>query len=390
MPRSTSSPKRSPAPDPCSLLSSRFDVFEDVQGALEYIESAGQLCTGVAVQGVSSTGSRSGSRAPRLTHMLLGMTRNNPETTRAALAKRLRERAAVKARDQGGVISRDQLAALEIGHRFVRQQIDGGRWRAHGQQTIAIHTGDLSDEALRRRAVWEVGENIAQLDGVSALQDVGLKNFNETRVFVSVVHKHNTRPVDGVVVKKVIRRVHDESLEVGLRRTRVEVAAIRAAMWAVSDRQAALIMVMAVQQRLTTGDRLVEASIRVRRRARRAFIHRVALDIADGAQSLGELDFTGLCRKHGLPEPTRQAIRTGDRGRVYLDAAWEDIGWAVEIDGSHHHWGLGDTEDAFRQNDVMLGEERLLRMTLLGLRLEEDRFMRQVSRAHQTAHRRAA
>ena len=105
---------------------------------------------------------------------------------------------------------------------------------------------------------------------------------------------------------------------------------------------------------------------------------------------LGELDFAGLCRTYGIPEPTRQVVRFGPKGRVYLDAAWEDIGWAVEIDGAHHFWGLTPTDDSFRQNEIMLSDEKLLRMTLVGLRLEETRFMDQVARAHARAGRRAA
>lgn len=305
---------------------------------------------------------------------------------RAALLRRVE----AAAEPQGGVLSRDQLSALGVGHRFIAAQVGAGRWKAHGRQTIAVHTGSLDDVALRWRAIWEVGSSIARLDGVSALQHDGLTGYSESRVWVSVLHSHTVRPPDGVVIRKVRRRVADESTAAGIPRARPDIAAIRGATWAVSDRQAALILVMAVQQRLTTGERLVEASIKVRRRARRAFIHRVALDIADGAHSLGELDFAGLCRTYGIPEPTRQVVRYGPKGRVYLDAAWEDIGWAVEIDGAHHCWGLTPTDDSFRQNEIMLSDEKLLRMTLVGLRLEETRFMDQVARAHARAGRRAA
>lgn len=306
-------------------------------------------------------------------------SRSAPTSRSSPFARRVAARKLVGS--QGGVASRTQLATLGVDRRMVSREARAGRWRLHGRHTVALHTGDLGVLAQRHRAVWETGEQIAQLDGVSALQAAGLKHFEEDRVFVSVQHNHNTTLVDGVVVKKVIRRLPEELITTGVRRTRPDVAAIRAATWAVSDRQAALLLVMAVQQRLTTGERLIEASIRVRRRARRALIHRLATDIADGAQSLGELDFGALCRRWGLPEPTRQVIRRGPRGRVYLDAAWEDRGWVVEIDGAHHFWGLNPMDDSFRQNEVVLGGERVLRMTLLGLRLEPNRYMEQLARA---------
>lgn len=304
--------------------------------------------------------------------------REPPSSARPALR---RAAALDLAADQGGVVSRAQLATVQVDRRMITREVAAGRWRRHGRHTVATHTGSLEALALRHRALWEVGQGIAQLDGVSALQAVGLRGFEEERIFVSVQHNHNTTPVEGVVIKKVIRRVPGELIEGGPRRTRPDVAAIRAATWAVSDRQAALILVMVVQQRLTTGARLVGASVTVRRRARRAFIHRVARDIADGAHSLGELDFAMLCRSWGLPEPSRQVLRRGPRGRIYLDVAWEELRWAVEIDGAHHFWGLGPTDDTFRQNELVIAGDRVLRITLLGLRLNPDLCGDQLRRA---------
>jgi hypothetical protein len=60
---------------------------------------------------------------------------------------------------------------------------------------------------------------------------------------------------------------------------------------------------------------------------------------------------------------------------VSTDRAWCRPAWP------HHFWGLTPTEDTFRQNEVVLAGERVLRMTLIGLRLEPDRFMQQLVRA---------
>jgi very-short-patch-repair endonuclease len=61
---------------------------------------------------------------------------------------------------------------------------------------------------------------------------------------------------------------------------------------------------------------------------------------------------------------------------------WDDADLVVEIDGAQHTWGLAATDDQFRQNAVVIRGDRVLRMTLLGLRLAPDAFMDQVCQAH--------
>ncbi len=61
-----------------------------------------------------------------------------------------------------------------------------------------------------------------------------------------------------VVLHKVIRRLPTELAGTGIPRTTPAVAAVRAAGWAVSDRQAALVLLMATQQRLATPAQMLE------------------------------------------------------------------------------------------------------------------------------------
>ena len=139
-------------------------------------------------------------------------------------------------------------------------------------------------------------------------------------------------------------------------------------------------MVLPVQQRLTTGSRLVLAADRVRGRTGRAFIAGVAADLADGVQSLGELDFARSCRRYGLPAPTRQELRQLPNGRAVLDVFWREYELAAEIAGAGHRMGLSVTSDNLWMNEVTLGEQRVLRIDTIGLRLHEARFMDQIAR----------
>lgn len=134
---------------------------------------------------------------------------------------------------------------------------------------------------------------------------------------------------------------------------------------------------MAVQQRLVASEQLLATWREVQRSPRRALLDRVVLDVCDGAQSLGELDLAGLCRRHGLPAPARQSRRRTPAGRFYLDAEFEG-GLVVEVDGGHHDLGLAPVDDPLRADEITLGSSRVLRIPLLGL--EPDAFMRQVAR----------
>ncbi|MEO3937027.1 hypothetical protein V3N99_09750 [Dermatophilaceae bacterium Soc4.6] len=275
-------------------------------------------------------------------------------------------------------------------HDHVRHEVEAERWRPLGHQTVALHRGPVDDVARRWRAVWEVGHRIAVLDGVTALQHAGLSGFSSPMLHVSIPHGCRPYRVSGVVTHTVPVRMSDEVVGSGLPRTAPDVAAIRAAHWAASDRQAALILCLTVQQRLTTPERLLAAAESLRIRGRARLVATLVADLADGVQSLGELDFARLCRARGLPEPTRQAVVQTATGRAYLDVRWSGIGLVVEIDGPQHREGLAVSEDNLSRNEIVVLGDSLLRIDLVGLRLQTAAFMDQVCRAHARLSARSA
>lgn len=297
-------------------------------------------------------------------------------------ARERRDCAVLLAADFGGVLSRRHLRALGVGRKAVAREVDAGRWRVHGHQTVAVHTSVLSVDGQCWRAIWEVGEGIAALDGVSALNAAGLVGFEVPAIQVSVPHGSTPYRVDGVRWRSVVRGEGEVVGAAGLHRVRVPIAAVRAAHWAVSDRQAALVLAMSVQQRLVTCDQLRQAVRSCRTRGRVELIRDLVEAIAGGAQTLGELDFARRCRVRGLPEPDRQVIVRTSTGRIYLDVRWSDIGLVVEIDGSGHRVGLAVTDDNLRQNSVWLEGDVVLRIDVVGLRVRGEEFMDQVCAAH--------
>ncbi|QBF45330.1 hypothetical protein [Janibacter limosus] len=300
---------------------------------------------------------------------------------RRDVADRLLRAASDAADPRDGVLSRADLRALGVGRDRVSSHVRAGRWRLHGRHTVALHTGELSPTAHAWRGVYE-STGDARVDGVTSLKAAGVTGLTDTVVHISLHHLCQVRCIDGVVQHKVSRRLPDECALPGLPRTPPALAALRAAQWAVSDRQAALFLVLPVQQRITTAETLHVTHSQYAGRRRRALIAQLIDDIADGAHSLGELDLVPALRRRGLPTPTRQAIRRVDGRTRYLDVCWEDIGLALEIDGAAHSAGLEVTFDHFRQNAITLGGDIILRMNLIGLRLGREEFLDQVVRAH--------
>lgn len=291
----------------------------------------------------------------------------------------LRRRAGVAAADQDGILSRRQLRELGLHRRDIRTQVDAGRWHKLSPNTVALFTGELSQPQQWWAALLETGCAGAALDGVTALQAAGLTGYTSPTTISCPLGAKPRRAADTDV--RVTRwRFAGDQVSTGIPRVRPQVAAVRGALWARTDRQAALILVMTVQQRLSTARRLQWELRGIGRHPRRRLLARVLADIADGAQALGELDFTALCRQYQLPKPSRQVLRRGPRGRIYLDVYFDEYGLVVEIDGIQHATGLNQVDDALRQNEVSLGADTVLRMPLPGLRLEPADFMAQLSR----------
>lgn len=307
---------------------------------------------------------------------------SSPESPREAVLE-LAER-------QDGVVSRQQATQLGLDRWAVAHEIEQRRWRPHGVHSVATHRLELGDSARLRVALWEAGDSAA-LDGASSLRVAGLKNWTE-RIHLICPWPNGGRSWDGSWVHNSrLWNPDDFIVTDGMRRTRNDVATVRAAMYARTDRAAATVMAMSVQQRLTTADRVLLEAQRLNRHKRRLLILDVAYDIADGAQALSELDFTKLCRRRGLPEPNRQVVRRGPRGRVYLDVYWDDFKVVIEIEGVHHDAPENSIDDCLRQNALTISRDSVLRIPVLGLRTCPEQFMEQVEQVLMAAGwRRAA
>lgn len=277
-------------------------------------------------------------------------------------------------------MSRPQLYALGLLRGEIRAEIRAGRWHRWGRQTVLIELTDATT-AHRWRAIFETSPT-AVLDGVSALQIAGLRGVDMDEIHVAVPKSARPRRCRGVAVHETRRYEKASVLEDGIPRMKPATAAVHAALWAHTERQAAFFVIAAAQQGLFSTEELGEEISKVRRHRRRTGLRGLYADIVDGVEALGERDFARLCRKRGFPEPTRQFRRQTKTGDVYFDTVWEEFELTVEINGSQHDldpevW----IKDALKQNLMSLDGHVVLRIPNLALRLDPEPFLDQIEAA---------
>lgn len=248
---------------------------------------------------------------------------------------------------QSGVVARRQLR--DVGHdRFrIRNQVTGQRWVERTSRVVTTFTGEPTVEQLRWIGVLHAGSR-SLLGGLTAAEHAGLRRWRRDVVTVLVDDELSFEPVEGVDFFRS-RRSFELLVDPASRmpRCRVEPAVL---MWAAYDappRAAHAILASAVQQRVTTADRLLRWTDLLKP-LRRAPAFRATLgDIVGGSQSGAELDVVRMCRGYQLCPPDRQTGRL-DRGgkRRWTDCEWDlpdGRTLVLEVDGSFHmeveHWG---------------------------------------------------
>src|SRR3954447_26567521 len=149
--------------------------------------------------------------------------------------------------DQGDVVSRRQVYACGLTRWHVRGQVRARRWATIGDQSVCLHRAEPSVVGLRWAAVFQ-GDPRAHLDGATALLASGLERYSDERIRVSVPRGARIRRTPQFDIRQTRRWTAGDMVTTGIPRARPAVAAVRGALWAVSDRQAALLLTMTTQQ----------------------------------------------------------------------------------------------------------------------------------------------
>ncbi len=242
--------------------------------------------------------------------------------------------------DQAGMVARRQLRHHDIDSDRVRDQIAARRWVERTPRVISTVTGTLTPEQLRWLAVLHAGPR-SMLGGLTAAACQGLTGWDRDVVTVYVDDELSFEPVDGVRFFRS-RRPFDmlRHPRPGLPMCRIEPAILLFAAYQSTPRPAHAVLAAAVQQRLTTVERMVEWVDILRPLRWSKPFKRTLGDIAGGAHSGAELDVRRMCRRFEMPTPDGQRSRTDSAGK----RRWTDCEWrlpngdtlVLEVDGSFH------------------------------------------------------
>ncbi|MGQ0845617.1 MAG: DUF559 domain-containing protein [Sporichthyaceae bacterium] len=276
-------------------------------------------------------------------------------------------------------MSRRALLALGMDRWEIAGEIRAQRWHREGRQCVRVGPGD-QQLAAWHRALVEVGAT-AVLDGVSALIAAGLKNWDEKAIHVAVPKSSTPLKARGVVVHETRRYEATSVVEGPIPRMNAATAAVHAVLWALTDRQAATILLMAFQQRLFTAAELYVEVEKILSDRRRRLLKDLCLAVHGGIETLGEREFAKLCVARGLPAPDRQVRRKTESGVWVYDNEWFAYRVTAEIDGSQHRDPTSWISDALKQNEATLGGHTVLRIPNLALRVDPEPFLNQLEAA---------
>ena len=277
------------------------------------------------------------------------------------------------ARQQAGLITRNQLASLGINRRAAAHRVSSERWRAVAPAVFATMTGELTAEQRHWAAVLHGGER-AILAGLSAAESAGLQRWSRSEIEVLIPHSTSVpRPLKGVSYRRSrrdLRQLRDRRSD--LPRCRIEPAVLLFAAADRSERTAAGVLAAAVQQQLTSPELLLEWLEKLAPLRRPGLLRTVVTDLSGGAQSLGEIDVKRMCQRHGLALPRRQVRRRDAGGRVrFTDCEWTLAGGRtliLEVDGGFHmdadHW----EDDLARQRALAAADRLIVRCSTRELR----------------------
>jgi hypothetical protein len=288
---------------------------------------------------------------------------------------------------QDAVARIEQLIAAGMTTADVAYQLHWGRWQRVGATVVVAHNGPLTPTQQEWAAVFEAGRRAA-LCGRSAATHHGLDGWHDGSIHV-LVERGTSPPQTTLPLVIHESRRYRPSVDPHPVRvppmTRAERSIVDAAAWTRHPRSACGLVIASVQQRVSNPERLLGELHEVGAVRHRRLLRSVLIDVEGGAHALSEVDFGRLCRRHQLPTPIRQSVRTDPQGRRrYVDVELRTRRGKrllVEIDGAVHLIVGSYWSDMARANEIVISGHAVLRFPTVALYLDEAVVVDQLRRA---------
>jgi hypothetical protein len=280
---------------------------------------------------------------------------------------------------QAGLVSRRQLRALGVDKNRVRNQLTARRWAAHGPLVVCLTTGPLSWRQKVWLGVLHAGPRCA-VAGLTGLRMHGLRGWERGTVTVLVPQVLDVPRLPGIEFRRTRRDMAPFLWQQRGALCLVEPTALLHAAYQGTERAATGLLAAVVQQRLTTPAALAPWVDRMQPIRRARLFRRTLGEIEGGAESAAEIDVGKVCRRFGLPLPTRQVRRRdGAGGTRYTDCEWtlrDGRRVVLEVDGAFHMDVLHWQDDIARERALVATGVLVVRCTAAELRTDPAAVVR--------------
>jgi hypothetical protein len=258
------------------------------------------------------------------------------------------------ARDQAGVVSRQQAldGGMPVG--AITARIRFGKWQRVHPGVYATFTGPMSRGAQLWAAVLVAGPG-AQLSHQSAAEILRLTDRRSPFIHVAIPANRRVIPPQGV-------RIHISShLSGGWRFARgipphtfAEQTVVDLVHAADDFNDVIACVTGAFARNLTSDDRLRREAAARRKLRWRADLDEIIRAAAGGAHSVIEYRYDrDVEQAHGLPPAARQVgFAKPDGSRGYRDRYYQEYGLIIELDGKQYHPAELKGRDQDRDNDA--------------------------------------
>lgn len=264
---------------------------------------------------------------------------------------------------QSGVVTSRQAEAYGLGRNVQRRLVTNGTWQRLADGVLLTHSGKPEWESWAWGGVLRAGDG-ARLAGRSAAFAGGM--ITEPPELIDILHPHGLhRPQ---TARWVFHQERDgrRGPSIGsLPRTRVEDTVLDLASTQLGGRRSPDPLhwvTLAIEQRLTTPERLLYALRQRKRVAERQELMEILSSGQAGVQSPLEFYYLrDVEQAHGLPRGRRQAPDQIDGRRVWRDVHYDEYRLLVELDGRTGHTGEDRFRDFRRDNAAILSGDATLR-----------------------------